>query len=197
MTDEAFFKRMKASAQDFWGGVRPAIESQFKATVLPLEQLQETQVVKAFDHVGIDAFYLDRQGSLKGLASRVNWGRRFEHAPAFTLRYGLWNARGNNWGRNCEYQRKLEAIDNPKQFIFFPHIHVESFSQKKGSGLITWSYVARTEDILNYVRTHLPEQNKKKAYTFVPTYGERREVVVVNINGFAKNHKVTEVKINR
>lgn len=194
MTNEAFFKRMKASTQDFWEGVRPAIESQFKATILPLEQLQETQVVKAFDHAGIDAFYLDRQGNLKGLASRVNY-TRFERDPAFTFRYGLWNATKNDWDRNREYQRKLDAIDNPRQFIFFPEMHVESFSQKKGSGLITWAYVARTEDIMNYIRAHLPAQDKKKTYTFEPKGGERREVVVVNINGFAKDHRVTEVKI--
>lgn len=73
------------SAQDFWAGVRPAMEGQFKGTILPLEQLQESQVVKAFDHAGIDAFYLDRQGNLKGLASRVNY-TRFERDPAFTFR---------------------------------------------------------------------------------------------------------------
>lgn len=196
MSRDAFLKRMKESAHDFWQGVRPAMENQFKATILPLEQLQETKVVKAFDHVGIDAFYLDRQGNLKGLASRVNY-TRFERDPAFTFRYGLWNPTKKDWDRsNREYQRKLDAIDNPKQFIFFPAIHVESFSQKKGSGLITWSYVARTEDIMNYIRTHLPAQDKKRAYTFEPKGGERREVVAVNINGFAKEFKVTAVKPN-
>jgi len=193
MPSDVLLQRMKASAQDFWEGVRPALEGQLQAKVLPLEQLQETEAVKAFDQVGIDAFYVDRKGNLRGLASRVNYSR-FKDAPSFTFRYGLWNARNREWDRRREYQRKLEAANNPQQFNFFPELHVESFSQKKGSGLISWSYFARTQDIVNFIQEHLPSKDRQKVYTFEPSIGEKREVVVVVVDAFAKYYDVQEVK---
>lgn len=183
---------MKASAQDFWAGVRPSLESQFKATILPLEQLQHNQAVKAFDQAGIDAFYLDRQGNLRGLASRVNYVR-FKNAPSFTFRYAKWNPIKREWDHNREYQRKLDAANNPQRFIFFPELHVESFSQKKGSGLISWSYVARTHDLMNFIHANL--ENKAKVQFFEPSMGEKRQVVVVPVEAFAKDFKVSEVII--
>jgi hypothetical protein len=192
MLEDALFKRMKASAQDFWAGVRPSLESQLNATILPLEQLQQNEAVKAFDQAGIDAFYLDKKGNLRGLASRVNYSR-FKNAPAFTFRYARWNATKKEWDHNREYQRKLDAANNPQRFTFFPELHVESFSQKKGSGLISWSYVARTQELMNYIHANL--ENKAKVQFFEPSIGERRQVVVVPVEAFAKDNQITEVKI--
>lgn len=191
--DKAFNERMRASSMDFWLGVRPLIETQFKARVMPLEMLQDNELVRAFDHVGIDAFYIDRQGNLKGLASRMNYSPYASNKPAFTLRYAKWDPRLRDWDFNCEYQRKLAAAQNPEKFHFFPELHVESFSLQKSKGIVGWSYLARTADIVKYIQENLRDTSKVEF--FEPRFGEKRNVVVVPVEPFAKHCDLHEVKI--
>ena len=134
MKDDAFYKRMAASAKDFVTGVQPAMEEQLNVSIHPIEDRETISILMSLDQSGIDAFYFDKHGDLRGLASRMNYGSYSEKRPAFTFRYMLWDARSNRWDENREYARKLRAANSPEEFIMFPKLHVESFSRSKGSG---------------------------------------------------------------
>jgi hypothetical protein len=196
MTDEMFRQRLRDSAIDFWDGVRPALQTQMNARILPLEQLQEMEAVKQFDLIGIDAFYVDKQGDMRGLASRMRYTKHAKTDRSFTLRYAKWDKNLERWDRDREYQRKLRNISNPAQGKFFPALHVESWSEAVGSGRIHWSYMAETRDLLRYIETHLPAQDKKRCYTFKSrSNNELREIVSVCLDAFAAEYPVTEVRV--
>lgn len=185
---DGFQKRMKRSAQDFWIGVRPEIERRTRAEILPLESLKENKTIKAFDQVGIDAFYLTKEGNLKGLASRMQYSDFVKKQPCFSFRYALWDSKINSWDYNREYERKLYASNNPHEFNFFPQFHVESFGCKTDRGHIGWSYMAHTKDIMNYARDNIKDENKVRIYE--PRVKEKRMVLNVLIAPFSKQNEV-------
>lgn len=193
MKDKDFYNRLGASAKDFVLGVQSALEKQLQVTVHPIEDLKNSELIKSLDQRGIDAFYYDKQGDIRGLASRLNYSSFARKHPAFTFRYKLWDKKRNCWDENREYARKLRAANSPDDFILFPKLHVESCAQSAGSGLIDWSFAAQTKDLMNFIRDNLEDTSKVKIFT--PSIGERRQVVSVSVDAFAKVHTVTQVKL--
>ena len=94
MIDAAKQKRMKESAESFWHEIRPRLEPRLKGTIHPLELLQRNELVDAFDQVGIDAFTVNRGGTIQGISSRVQYKDYAARYPHFSFRYALWDTRG-------------------------------------------------------------------------------------------------------
>lgn len=190
MINAAKKERMEKSANHFWQEIRPRLEPRLKATIHPLELLQRNTLIDAFDQVGIDAFTVNRGGHLQGLASRMQYTYTAEKKPNFSFRYGLFDPSINDWGYNREYQRKLHAINNAEKAILYPHYHVESCIR---NGIVKWSYIARTADLLQYIQNHI--EDNKRVHIYEPKdKKERRLVVCAYIHEFmAENKNVTRI----
>ena len=57
--------------------------------------------------------------------------------------------------------------------------------------MIGWSFPAQTKDLMNYSRDDLGDKTKVGAS--VPTTGEWRQVIHVDVERFAKDHRVVEI----
>lgn len=191
MNESGFSVRQTDSATDFMLGVKVALEARLKAKIYPIESLRCTELIKKLDQSGIDAFCYDQSGHPRALASRVLYQKTAATRPMFTFRYALWNARENAWDCDREYIRKLYVARNPHGFILFPHLHVESYCTAKRSGLIEWSFAAHTRDILEYAEENL--DNRAVVRIFEPKTGERRKVISVSVEAFAKHYRVLEI----
>lgn len=174
-------ERMDRSANDFWNIIRPVLEPRLKATIHPLETLQRNTLIDAFDQVGIDAFTVNRNGLLQGLASRMRYQASDVKKPTFSFRYAKWDVLNNQWIRYAEYQRKLHAISSPDKAIIYPHYHVESCIYRKE---LRWSYIAKTTELVKYIEAN--HDNKKIIRIFEPHTKERREVVTIDIDAYSK-----------
>ncbi len=109
----------------------------------------DSDILRAFDRAGIDAFRFHSNG-IQGIASRVvstNYG------PSFTVRHTYYD--GNDEKTDCEYAKKLYAIKNPGDHDFFPHFSVQSFIT---DSQCHWSIVVDTKDLLLFI-----EKNKNKS----------------------------------
>lgn len=191
MTNAAFQSRLTSSAQDFIYGVQERLEEKLKITVYPIEGLNSETILAKLDQIGIDAFYFDSRGQTHGLASRINYNSIAALKPSFTFRYALYDVERKLWDNNREYQRKLDAANQSGEFMVFPKLHIESFSVRKGSGSILWSFGAETKKIVNYAEANL--DNPEKVRIFEPRTGERRKVLSVSVEDFAREHDVIEV----
>jgi len=178
MTKDTMLERKEQGGQHFWEYVRPLLEKKLRIEVLPLELLPDNKVTEAFDKAGIDAFYLER-GYLRGLGSRMRYSSF--GGCSFTLRHRP----------NREYEQRLKVISNPSEYFFFPHLHVESFLDKKLKA-ITWSYAARMQDIIHYVEANFDNENKVSIKC--PASDNNRQVIIVPIALFRKEYPVEELK---
>lgn len=192
MKDKNFAQRLTISAQDFVKGVKPILENQLGIEIHPIEEFNCTKLIKNFDQQGIDAFYYDKNGSMRGLASRMNYSTFASRNPAFTFRYKLWDEKKKCWDENREYTRKLHAANAVDEFHFFPKIHIESYSHAKGSGNIGWSFAAKTKDILNFIKENI--DNSEIVQMFEPSVGEKRQVITISVEKFAREHVVMEIQ---
>jgi len=190
MINPAKKERMAKSANHFWQEIRPRLEPRLKATIHPIELLQRNELVDAFDQVGIDAFTVNRGGHLQGLASRMQYTRTAENKPNFSFRYALWDHKLNDWDHNREYKRKLYAINNTEKAILYPHYHVESCIR---DGIVKWSYIARTADVLQYIQKYI--EDKSRVHIYEPRNPiEKRLVICAYIHEFiAENKNVTRI----
>ncbi len=191
MKSRGFQERLNHSAQDFVAGVQPILERRLNITVLPVEELQVGELGMRLDQAGIDAFYYNAQGHMRGLASRVNYSDFAARRPAFTFRYALFDHAKGDWDYNREFNRKLIAATSPEAFNLFPRLHVESFSHAKGAGEIGWSFAAETRDIVTFIDQN--RDNPKRVQIFTPKCGERRQVVSVSVEAFARDNKIIEL----
>lgn len=191
MKSRGFHERLNHSAQDFVTGVQPILERELNITVLPVEELQVGELGKRLDQAGIDAFYYNERGEMRGLASRLNYSDFAARRPAFTFRYALFDSGKNDWDYNREFSRKLAAATVPEEFNLFPRLHVESFGRSKGAGEIGWSFAAETRDIVTFIDRNL--DNPDRVRVFTPKFGERRQVVSIDVEMFARDNKVIEL----
>ncbi len=192
MKPDPFWQRMWESADDFKIYVLPLIEKKLEVKVKPIQGSKEDRdKYKEWDQEGADAFYLQNDGSLIVLSSRINWGNRFREQPAFTFRYGLLKEDGS-WDYEREYFRKLQACKSRQKHIMFPEMHVESHICKRGGKKALWSYMGRTKDMMLYIEKNLGDETK--VCTFSPEKGESREVVYISVKEFAKHHEVYVIK---
>lgn len=184
-------QRLKQSATDFIIGVQPTLESRFKVKIYPVEDLQGIELAEKFDQSGIDAFYMNKNGSIKGLASRVNYHPIALQNPQFTFRYGKKSKLNNRWDYNQEFNRKLHFANNPLDFNLFPKIHVESYSSIKGLGRIVWSFAAETKTLVNFIKDNI--EDKEKVRIFRPTSGEERQVISISVEDYARDNVVYDI----
>ncbi len=191
MNDQGFRNRLAASARDFIRGVQPSLEKRLRVTIHPIEQFQNNELVQKLDHAGIDGFYFDRENTPHCLASRMNYARAAAREPWFSFRYSLFDDASGNWDDRREFAKKCSLANAPQNFALFPKLHVESFSQQRGSGRITWSFAAETAQVIRFIHMHF--ENEDMIRFFEPRQGERRRVVAVPIRVFAKHHEVIEI----
>ncbi|MFN8392984.1 MAG: hypothetical protein U0136_22005 [Bdellovibrionota bacterium] len=194
--DSHFFERLRDSAQDFLLGVKPDLQDKLQIKVYPVDDMQNNELAKKFDQVGIDSFYFDADGEMRGLASRVNYFKRLNEdmpRPTFSLRFRKWDAIRKRWEDNAEFSRKLRAANSPESFSLFPKLHVESFCHAKRSGNIGRSFGAETKDIVNFIDEYFNDQDR--VWTYFPKSGERREVVCVDVEQFARIYDLIPVKV--
>ncbi|RIL12537.1 MAG: hypothetical protein DCC75_00245 [Proteobacteria bacterium] len=184
--------RLRDSAKDFIRGVQPALEARLKVKIFPIEDVENSELLKLLDQVGIDGFYYD-DGQIRGLASRVNYHEHARKTPAFTFRFALWVDELNSWDGDREFARKIKAFKSPKEFNFLPRIHVESFSKGKGTGLIGWSFAAELKDVLEYYHRYYSDRDRIRI--FEPRFGERRKVLSIPIEPFSKEYPILDVKV--
>ncbi len=188
-----FQDRFSNSALDFIKGVKPALEKQLGIKIMPVED-QGGELARQLDQYGIDAFYYDECKQVRGLGSRVNYHSAAAFKPSFSFRYALYDHRKQEWDDNREYKKKLFLSSAPPdQFVLFPKLHVESFSEQKGSGLITWSYAVRTKDVLEFIKQNI--DNPALVTIFTPKVGELRKVVSVRVEVFGRFGEVVEVGV--
>lgn len=140
---EHLIKMLSASAEDFVDVVWPAI-SQLPIVgggkLLPVEAVSEKNFMDQLDLLaGIDAWHIQANpSSIRGLASRVQWGlpRR-----TFTIRT---RSKG---GGETELEKRARAIANREDGHLFPHLTVQAYLDEKGGKLLC-AAVIRTTDLI-------------------------------------------------
>lgn len=130
--------RMSWSAQLFKDVVWPALSPRLgSADVIPVESVTEYKFAKELDtNAGIDAWVLQRQGYLRGLASRVQ--RTDRNWRTFTVRMSRLS------GRPTEYhKRKMEmATDGAITPYYWAHAYVSP------AGVLLGAAVAKASDVI-------------------------------------------------
>lgn len=191
MSNTAFKRRFSKSAKDFEMSIQPALEKCLAIKIFPVETLHSSELAVKLDQSGIDAFTYDEGGNPRALASRMCYQRRRAKRPLFTFRYALWDEQVGAWDCNREFYRKLNTARNPENFVLFPHLHVESYTPTSGSGIIEWSFAARTKEIIEFAEANL--EDPKVVNIYEPKRDEPRKVIEISVKEFAKYHQVIEV----
>jgi hypothetical protein len=140
---EHLIKMLSASAEDFVNVVWPAI-SQLPIVgggkLQPVEAVSEKNFMDQLDLLaGIDAWHIQANpSSIRGLASRVQWG---VPRHTFTIRT---RSKG---GGETELEKRARAIANREDGHLYPHLTVQAYLDKKGGELLC-AAVIRTTDLI-------------------------------------------------
>jgi len=166
---------LKKSTRDFLKVVYPQLKNWLGPhELIPVELLNERGIKSLDTYSGIDYLINNNNLGIRGLGSRVQWGKCWS---TFTIRYE------RDSGTRTEYDKLCNAIDN--DFIYpywFCHAYIKN-DQLQGVAL------AKTKDLINYIR-----KAEGKEYT---DYGKRyvdkngaAEFWWVNWESLAEKHDV-------
>ncbi|HWW70106.1 MAG TPA: hypothetical protein VN089_09210 [Duganella sp.] len=136
-------KMLSDSAEDFLKIVWPGI-SQLPIVgggkLQPVEAVSDKNFKDQLDLLaGIDAWHIQANpSSIRGLASRVQWGVPYR---TFTIRT---RSKG---GGETELEKRARAIANRENGHLYPHLTVQAFLDKKGGELLC-AAVIKTTDLI-------------------------------------------------
>lgn len=141
--------KLRESARDFLEVVWPQIRNWFgNGELIPVEAVTESEMAKCLDrNAGIDAWYIETENGIRGIASRVQWGKDWK---TFTVRIKT------VFGSRTEYQKLSNAIKND---WLYPYWFVQAYLTESKKLL----NVARckTKDLIEYIDINKHELEDK------------------------------------
>jgi len=147
-------EKLRESAKDFIGIVWPEIKTWFGSGILePVEAVTEPEMTRLFDQIsGIDAWYIENENGIRGIASRVQWGKN----------YRTWTVRMKTiFGGRTEYQKLTNAIEND---WLYPYWTVQAYLTKTKRKRLLDVGKCKTEDLIEYM-----QENKELLETRLKT----------------------------
>lgn len=144
MRDDVRRDRDRSSA-DFVRAVWPVLQKQcpqLQGSVLRMvEGLPENPIAEEFDVcAGIDAYQRTTLG-LRGMTSRVQWGKNYR---TFTVRIERPN------GARTEYRKRLTTMKHLLEGFFYPYWTIHAYIEKPGGKLLSVA-VAKTMELYRYI----------------------------------------------
>lgn len=153
------------SAYDFLRVVWPAISHRVQdGRIEPVETTAIKNLQRDLDVLaGIDAWQMvDRQGVMRGIASRIQWGDK--SWDTFTLRKDRPN------GSRTEVEKRMAAYTKPDEGWLMPTLTVHAYITKpRRSGRLIKAGVCYTRDLLEFTLTHpcsRPRRNPEDGVLF-------------------------------
>jgi hypothetical protein len=128
---------IKKSSEDFLGLVWPAIGARLGRPI-PVESVADSAFAKELDtRAGIDAWLIDIDGHIRGLASRVQWNHR--SYDTFTVRVK------SSFGGPTEFDKRKHEIATPGTIT--PHYFVQGYVTLDRRCLLA-AAIARMRDVI-------------------------------------------------
>jgi len=146
----SFAHNMSCSSQAFRCVVWPIIQHEqwLGPGDFELVEDQSDYLRRSFDILaGIDLWHIDTARGMRGIASRIQWGCNFQ---TFTIRYSTAS------GARTEFQKRLEAIENPDEGWAFPIFTVQAYiSGGRGSSEVASVAIVPTRQLIEYARDNI------------------------------------------
>lgn len=147
-------QRLSDSAADFLDYVWPAICPHLGGgSVEPVEAVTAEGTTRSLDTLaGIDVWhYLDADGGMRGIGSRVQWlhpdnpkwASRWPWCT-FTVRSSL------PTGNATEYHKRLDAVTG-KRGVLYPYLTVQAYVHERRAGPLDAVATVRTEDLIRHI----------------------------------------------
>lgn len=112
------------SAALFKDVVWPVIKCRFGGELVPVESVTDSDMASMIDRrSGIDAWHLSDSDRIRGIASRVQFGRKAWNT--FTVR------RSRDTGSQTEYEKRRRDIASNQGWLY-PHLTVQAFIDDSG-----------------------------------------------------------------
>lgn len=134
-------ENLRESAKDFLNVVWPKIKEWFgSGDLIPVEAITDSEMAILFDQKsGIDAWYIEDENGIRGIASRVQWG--WKDWRTFTVRMKT------IFGGRTEYQKLTNAIEND---WLYPHWTCQAYLTKNKHLLNVGR--CKTKDLIEYMQ---------------------------------------------
>jgi len=121
--------------------------------LVPAEAVMDERMSKDFDMLaGIDAWQVCRPGGIRGIASRVQKGKKAWNT--FTIRYA------RTTGTETEYSKRMRAIEHSDMGWLLPHITVQAYVTNELDRLLSCA-VVRTKDLFCFAAESMREHDGK------------------------------------
>jgi len=159
-----FKSDLKDSSAAFLRVVWPAIKDMGLiggGKIIPTESITNDAMTDMLDkYSGIDAWHLSNDRQMRGVASRVQWGKDWR---TFTVRYS------RDSGAKTEYEKRKTDIESNAGWMY-PHLTVHAFisGNKSGEGDLMSVAVIKTKDLIEAC-TNVVNNNH-----YLPSGGFRR-----------------------
>jgi len=137
----SFSTDLSNSSKDFLRVVWPVIQPRLGGgELIPVEGATKESLKAKLDQAsGIDAWHYSIEGQIRGIASRVQWGKAWD---SFTIRYK------RDSGTKTEYEKRKEAIEGTRGWLF-PFLTVQAYlSGTPGEGELIKVGIAKTADLI-------------------------------------------------
>jgi len=110
--------------------------------VIPIESVSANGITKDLDmFAGIDAWHIDKNAGIQGIASRVQFGGRAWNT--FTVR------KSRMLGTKTEYDKRKFAMDSGEWL--YPHITIQAYISSRQGGELLSVAVANTTNIFRCI----------------------------------------------
>ena len=158
------------SAEAFAFSVWPVIGPMLGGgQLVSVESVAAIDFAKQLDVLaGIDAWQIQSNARLRGLASRVQWvtGNPYN---TFTIR------KSRTSGATTEYEKRLKAINNPRAGWLFPALTVQAYIATGTDRLLSAAGIS-TCDLFNFIANGTPQDH----YTIRTNSQDGNEFIVVD-----------------
>lgn len=132
------------SAVVFQELVWPALSQQIHGRVVHVEAISHSDFARDLDQqAGIDAWHILPGVGVRGIASRVQVCDRPYNT--FTVR------KSRDSGAKTEYQKRLEAIESNKGWLY-PALTIQAYVTAKQNGVLLSFGVCQTEALIRYIQ---------------------------------------------
>ena len=175
-------KDLRKSAKDFKLVVWPKVKHWFgEGDLTPVEAVTESGMAQMLDmYSGIDAWYIEKETGIRGIGSRVQWGKK--RWNTFTIR------KKRDSGTRTEYAKLINAIEND---WLYPYWFIQAYIN---NGELLTAGLAKTSDIINYIKTnpscptrlapnavfYYVDWIKFEENYFINTYPEKEKQIIEN-----------------
>lgn len=175
----SYGKDLSDSAKDFIRCVFPAIQPCIGDGELILIESETTASLKQkLDiHSGIDAYQLNTDHGLRGIASRVQWGpfpQRYQKGyMTFTVRCK------RSSGAKTEYEKRTKAINSNDGWLY-PHFTVQAYlSERGGNGNLLSVGVIKTKILYETIQKAIVNGPPYKTIEFNRAKADMNKFIIV------------------